>query len=166
MNGRRIGLLLAALTAALLAAFALVVMASNNPAQAAPTIVTVAANDSDGLPTGINIDAGDRVVITATGKTSDGTGGTVDLGGKVDLDNTGGCNPDVSPDGAGPAAGAGSPLPSEKFGALLGRIGTSGDWFLVGSGTSFTASTSGELYLIVNDTLYTDNCDSFKAKST
>ena len=35
---------------------------------------------------------------------------------------------------------------------------------MVGSGTSFTAPTSGQLYLIVNDTTYTDNCGSFKAE--
>src|SRR5215208_3962687 len=139
---------------ALLAAFALVLMASNNPAQANPSIVTVNANDSDGQPTGINVDAGDRVVIEATGL--------------IDNNNTGGCNPDVPPTGIpNTPAGSGppsSPLPSANVGALLWRIGTSGAWSLVGSGTSFTAPTSGQLYLIVNDTIYTDNCGSFKAE--
>ncbi len=45
------------------------------------------------------------------------------------------------------------------FGALVGKIGPDGAPFLVGSGSSFTASAGGELYLAVNDYLiyYSDN---------
>jgi hypothetical protein len=112
--------------------------------------------DVPGYPTGINIHGGNRVVITADG--------LVDL----DCNNTGSFD-DIPPDGQAnnPApAGAGYPLPGANVGALLGRIGTSGDWFLVGSGTSFTAQKSGQLYLIVNDTgNFTDNsCRNFTVK--
>ncbi|MFL6031302.1 MAG: hypothetical protein ACJ73Y_00835, partial [Rubrobacteraceae bacterium] len=81
-----------------------------------------------------------------------------------DLDkNTppGGCTldvpPDVPPDGKPNTANTliNLVLLSANHGALLGSIGqfsnTNGG-FLVGSGKSLTASKSGELYLIVNDT--------------
>jgi hypothetical protein len=124
---------------------------------AAQTRSSVPANlDLPGYSTGINIHEGDRVVIKADGL--------------VDLD----CDPaahgwdNVPPDGvAGTAGHPALVLPSANQGALLGRIGTSGDWFLVGESKKFTASTSGQLYLIVNDTLggFTDNsCSHFTAK--
>jgi hypothetical protein len=175
LNGRRIGLLLAALTGVLLAAFALVLMASNNPAQAAPKIVDVSAKASgDGFDTGIHVDAGDLVVITASGQTGDGTGGTVPLGGTVNLttDQTS-CLYGVGPNGVGkscydPTNDAEFTASNLPAGALLYRIGTSGPWSLVGSGTSFTAQKSGELYLIVNDrdtaAGRADNSGEFKVK--
>ena len=116
--------------------------------------LSVPANlDLPGYDTGINIHEGDRVVIKAHGL--------------VDLDcNTGNFN-NVPPDGIDGARRANAVLPSANFGALLGRIGSSGDWFLVGKSKKFTASTSGQLYLIVNDTLggFADNsCRHFTAK--
>ncbi len=39
------------------------------------------------------------------------------------------------------------------FGALVGKVGTGGDSFLIGASSSFTAPASGMLYLAVNDYL-------------
>jgi hypothetical protein len=152
LNGRRIGLLLATLTAALLAAFALVLMASNNPAQAATVIKTVQAEDSTPLATGLFVDEGDRVVITASGKIDNN-------------DPDPACpNADVGPNGIAGETATGVPpgtLPTTNVGALLGKI-DGGNWFVIGDSKTFTASTSGELFLIVNDSDYSDNCGSFK----
>lgn len=50
-------------------------------------------------------------------------------------------------------------MENAPFGALVGRIGTDGTPFLIGSSYTFTAGTSGDLYLAVNDLLpyYADN---------
>ena len=121
---------------------------------AAQKLSVPADQDLPGQETGIFIHEGDRVVIKAHGL--------------VDLD----CNDpqslnNVPPDGIDGARRDAAVLPSVNFGALLGRIGSSGDWFLVGKREKFTASTSGQLYLIVNDTLggFADNsCSHFSAK--
>lgn len=50
-------------------------------------------------------------------------------------------------------------MENTPFGALVGKIGEDGEPFLIGSELTFTATTSGELYLAVNDLLpfYGDN---------
>jgi hypothetical protein len=149
---------------ALLAAFALVLVATQNAAQAHEEQETVDVAASKGIPgfaTGVFIHDGDRVVIKATG--------TVDLN---KLSNGGaGCDPDydaVAPNGcAPPPAGSSFVNAKAKIGALLGSIGqfsnTNGG-FVVGREETFTASRSGELYLIVNDSDFTDNSGSFSAE--
>ncbi|MEP7286647.1 MAG: DUF6531 domain-containing protein, partial [Chloroflexota bacterium] len=49
--------------------------------------------------------------------------------------------------------------PSFNGMALLARVGTSGSWTLIGSRATFTANTTGNLYLIANDRMnyFTDN---------
>jgi hypothetical protein len=157
---RRIGLLLAALIAALLAALALVMMATQNAAQAHEETKTVDVPASQGLPgtaAGVYIHEGDRVVIEATGV--------------VDLEDPG-LYDNVPPNGiAGSApAGPGFVLPSANVGALLGSIGqfsaTNGG-FVVGSEEVIaSAPKSGELYLIVNDIYFPNNSGHFTAKVT
>ena len=68
----------------------------------------------------------------------------------------------------GPAGELGSPyngnrpMPNRAGGALIGRVGN-GEPFFVGPGqTSFRASTSGRLYLGVNDDYLGDNTGSFR----
>jgi hypothetical protein len=57
---------------------------------------------------------------------------------------------------------ANRPLPNRAGGALIARIGN-GEPFFVGSGLqSFRASTSGPLYLGVNDDFLRDNSGSFR----
>jgi hypothetical protein len=49
------------------------------------------------------------------------------------------------------------------YGALVGKIGEDGEPFLIGSNYTFTATTSGDLYLAVNDLLpyYDDNSGNY-----
>jgi hypothetical protein len=46
---------------------------------------------------------------------------------------------------------------------LVGKIGEDGEPFLIGSNYTFTATTSGDLYLAVNDLLpyYDDNSGNY-----
>jgi glucose dehydrogenase len=50
-------------------------------------------------------------------------------------------------------------MDNAPYGALVGKIGANGTPFLIGSNDTFTAGSSGELYLAVNDLLlyYADN---------
>jgi hypothetical protein len=156
LPSRRIGLLLVALTAALLVAFVLASMVTQKAAQAKEKF-TRTVSSIQGLPgyqTGIFIHEGDRVRITASG--------TVDL-------NTN--HPTlVTPDGIGnSSAGTNFVLSGAHTGALLGSIGafseTNGG-FVIGREKSISsAPESGELYLIVNDCLscFGDNDGNFTA---
>jgi hypothetical protein len=101
------------------------------------------------------------------------TGFYVLPGDAIVLDATGTVNtlPPGSGNGATPA-GNGFPctasclLPSAQFGALIGRIGEQGSWFLVGSHKTLTASGAGMLHLAVNDTIHNDNLGGFNANVT
>lgn len=73
----------------------------------------------------------------------------------------------------GPFAGSGGPEgidgyegycvnPDFKHGALIGKIGENGSWFLIGSYKSFVANSSGKLYITVNDNDPSNNEDSFE----
>lgn len=105
--------------------------------------------DLPGNNTGVAVSVGDALYITASGTWSDGG-------------PSGSCGPDGYPSSPG---GGGHPLPSANQGALCGRIGTSGAWFLVGSSYSGTAGASGSLYLIFNDGagFYGDNSGTLAA---
>lgn len=61
-------------------------------------------------------------------------------------------------DGVSPCA-----LEYKPYGALLGKIGLTGEPFVIGSGLTFTPTTSGRLYVIANDNLpyYADNYGSY-----
>jgi len=50
--------------------------------------------------------------------------------------------------------------------SLLGRVGSNGTAFEVGNGGRFTAPTSGELYLGVNDNFFPDNSGAWTASIT
>lgn len=61
---------------------------------------------------------------------------------------------------------ANRPLPNRAGGALIARVGN-GEPFFVGSGLqSFRASTSGPLYLGINDDFVRDNSGSFRVTVT
>jgi hypothetical protein len=90
--------------------------------------------DVPGLNTGIHFDSGDTISVTATGLWG------YDFRGPI-----------FGPDGDSGVTDPSSLLPSADLMALLGRIGTSGAWALLGASGSFVASTSGFLYLIGND---------------
>jgi hypothetical protein len=67
--------------------------------------------------------------------------------------------------GCGEYVGAPPPcaLDGAPYGALVGRVGPSGNAFLIGGAASFTSPASGMLYLAVNDNLgfYLDNLSGF-----
>lgn len=96
---------------------------------------TQAYTDLPGNNTGIAITAGDSVSITTTGSW-DGFFGAGNFYG---------------PDGVPGFYYGTTVLPSAQGGAIVGQIGTGG-WFLVGASVTFTAASTGILYLICNDT--------------
>ena len=119
-------------------------------------IIAVQGNQARGADTGIDLRAGDQVVITATGNITAGPRAGV-----------------VSPDGG--RLGAGSifgtsarPVPTAGVGALIGYIlqanGQTSQPFYVGSQSTFTTPVDGRLYLMVNDDNYSDNSGSFSAR--
>jgi hypothetical protein len=50
-----------------------------------------------------------------------------------------------------------APLPNVLAGALIGRIGTSGQPFAIGSGVSVPMPAAGQLFLGINDDGFADN---------
>jgi hypothetical protein len=110
---------------------------------------------SRGTDTGLDLRAGDRVSITATGR--------VVAGRRAG---------EVGPEG-GNASGVGAilgtrPLPSAGVGALIGYIRLSDGQvtqpFFVGNQQSFTAQADGRLILLVNDDNYGDNSGQFNVR--
>lgn len=104
------------------------------------------------VDSGININTGDAVELRYSGGTwlASPESGYVDAAGNADF-----------------TAKPGYTLPGKNEGALCGRIGPDGNVFLVGKKINFTADTSGELYLCINDDLngeygagFTDNIGS------
>ncbi len=55
-----------------------------------------------------------------------------------------------------------APLPSVLAGALIGRIGTNGQPFAIGSGVSIRMPADGQLFLGVNDDGFEDNRGEFR----
>lgn len=118
--------------------------------------VTVPANESRGVDTGIELRSGDQIVITATGN--------ITAGQRVGV---------VSPDGARASAGTifgtnRRPVATAGVGALVGYIlqtsGQASQFFLIGSQSTLTVPVDGTLYLLVNDDNYGDNSGSFSAR--
>jgi hypothetical protein len=135
-----------------------------------PTVIALAA-PSQGITnfrlpanaawvnSGFSVQAGQQVTITAYGEAITapinvfGHGSVSDPDGQVwNL----GCG---QYDGAPPPCA----MNDAPYGALVGKIGPSGEPFLIGDSSSFTSSTSGDLYLAVNDNLvfYSDNYGNF-----
>jgi hypothetical protein len=116
------------------------------PLTAAPPItVTVPVPPGAGLvPTSISVEEGDRLLFSAVGQVWVGVG----LG-----------YGDSGPDGKSTdAAGLGYPAPDLPPISLIGRIGSSGGFFLVGSSsTRLVEDAEGPLFLGVNDINLTDN---------
>jgi hypothetical protein len=56
-----------------------------------------------------------------------------------------------------------TPAPQFRAFSLLARVGT--DYKYIGNGASFTATTSGPLYLVINDDVYCNGAHSFMIDS-
>ena len=87
-------------------------------------------------PSGVTVTAGQTVSVTASGTWTSGTAFTAN----------GDPNTIITGDNC--------PLSGAHLMALVGRIGPNGTPFLIGQTKTFTASTSGELYLAPNDNWY------------
>jgi hypothetical protein len=124
----------------------LVSQVSNTPTPKLQYSIQVQANQQ-WTDTGVDIDAGDQVVINA--------GGFIKIAGS---------DPGKNPDGTGPdgsvsaAAWAGAVAPGLLGSSLIGRIASDSP-FEVGSVFSWYASSTGRLYLGVNDnaSMFGDN---------
>lgn len=117
-------------------------------------VITVQATESRGADTGIDLRAGDQVIITASGN--------ITAGRRVGV---------VSPRGATPGATSifgTRPVPTAGVGALIGYIllsaGQATQPFLVGDQMTLTVPSDGRLFLLVNDDNYTDNSGSFSVR--
>jgi hypothetical protein len=111
---------------------------------------------SQGTDTGIDLRAGDRVTISATG--------TIVAGQRA-----GSVSPNGRQGGAGSILGNPRyPFPAAGAGALLGVLrttdGQQSQPFLVGAQSTFTAPADGRLYLLVNDDNYADNSGAFTVR--
>lgn len=92
--------------------------------------------------TGVNIDKGDFLVFVARGVYSDGTGGATTLASWSSADGRG----TFPPPTPGVFVSDNSPI-----GALIGKIGSNGQPFGIGSFREYISPSSGTLYLTVND---------------
>jgi hypothetical protein len=119
-------------------------------------VVDVPGNLPRGADTGIDLRAGDQVIITARGSVTAGRRAGV-----------------VSPEGGRVSTGAvfGAttyPVPTAGVGALIGYIfqsnGQTSQPFFIGSQLTFTTPVDGRLYLMVNDDNYADNSGSFSVR--
>lgn len=111
------------------------------------------------VDSGVSVQAGEQTTIKAFGQAI--TAPINEFGqGTVS-----GPNGQVWNLGCGQYDGAPPPcaMDDAPYGALVGKIGTDGPPFLLGANSTFTAETSGALYLAVNDNLiyYSDNYGNF-----
>ncbi|MGE3275598.1 MAG: LecA/PA-IL family lectin [Vicinamibacterales bacterium] len=115
------------------------------PAGLRERVVNVSAR-AGWTPTGISVRAGQTVYFEASGQVRWGRDRRDGPAGERN-----------SPENPG------RPLPTRSAAALIGRIGDSGDVFLVGDETgAFRMRDSGPLYLGVNDDFLNDNSGTFR----
>lgn len=100
--------------------------------------------------TGITLEVGDQVTVTASGEVFH----------SVELQRKAG--PDGEPGTRFPS----NVLMSADHGALLGMIGGDGEPFFVGDDQQFDAPASGQLFLGINDTGVENNSGEFRAQVT
>ena len=108
----------------------------------AQTYVFIVDVKQEWQATGITINSGESFTITGKGTYAEGSGGA-----------SGNPNAWGTPDGRGTALPCVTGLlaPNFPFAALIGKIGSNGEPFGIGSYLFKTATTSGELYLSIND---------------
>ena len=120
--------------------------AQENPSLLDPARAITVRADQPWTPTGIQLQVGDDVTVTARGVIRTNLNGAraTPAGTLPDCMDVGTVRvPFVAPE-----------LPCWS---LLGRIGPSGNVFEVGTSRRFTANANGELYLGVNDNFFGDN---------
>jgi hypothetical protein len=113
---------------------------------AVPGAITVQANQP-WTNTGISVRKGSRVTFTTTGE--------------IQLSDD--ANDIATASGAKSARyAANAPLKNVLAGALIGRIGPSGQPFAIGDNATITAPAAGVLYLGINDDGFPDNRGNFQ----
>jgi hypothetical protein len=116
-----------------------------------PHVFTVGSLTVPGVDTGLVLEPGQRVKVTATGVFCPGTGFCAD--------------PEGSPLGNSyDQTWGGFTLPGAPAYGLIGRVGE-GPWVHVGTGPT-TLTGAGALVFAVNDDLYPDNTGGFTATVT
>lgn len=117
------------------------------------TVYATTNAKTGGGATGFNVTMGQSVTFAASG--------TWAYNGIVPPFSANGNGYSVEPDQSYHAA------PAYPSGALIGKVGAGGTWFLVGVSTTMTMTATGELYLAMNDQLpYTDNVGSLTVTIT
>lgn len=108
--------------------------------------VDIQANNLNWTATGVYLSVDDTLAITATGliRICCGTSPLI-----------------ITPDGYTPPNVNSYPAPDLNAYSLIGKIGQDGAPFFVGSNYSGVINTEGELYLIVNDDVHSDNTGYF-----
>lgn len=125
-------------------------------------IATSGTNPNLAAPTGSGISVSPKQAWTATGI-------TVRKGETIAFNATGEVQLSTDTNDVATAFGAKSgrkatnaPLPNVLAGALIGRIGTNGQPFAIGSGVSVPMPAAGQLFLGVNDDGFADNQGEFR----
>jgi hypothetical protein len=130
--------------------FCAVLLAAVVPTLAAQSTVYVpAAMDAPGIDSGVDVLAGQQVMITASGVASYGIDSDCGVSlGLAETDPSGlrYLNGGVCPAKIDPSAAS----PSAPIGALLARIGA-GPWLLIGHSNVLTVASAGRVFLLYND---------------
>ena len=123
------------------------------PAMADSSVTVAVAGAAPWTDTGLSVNSGDNISITASG--------TIFIAGS---------DPGKTPAGDPTCTATDSPTdtwvaPGLTCWSMVGRIGNNAA-FEVGTGTGFTAASSGELFLGVNDAFFGDNSGAWTADIT
>jgi hypothetical protein len=117
-------------------------------------------------PTGSGISVSAKQAWTPTGMTVR-KGETLNFNATGEVQLSGDANDIASAYGAKSGRkAANSPLPNVLAGALIGRIGTNGQPFPIGTGVPVTMPAAGQLFLGINDDGFEDNVGEFRVEIT
>ena len=135
-------------------------------ARPANTVATSGSNAALAPATGSGISVSPKQAWTSTGLTvRKGEVLTFNASGEVQLSTD--ANDIATPFGSKTGRkAANAPVPSALAGALIGRIGTNGQPFGIGSGVSVPMPAAGQLFLGINDDGLDDNQGEFRVDIT
>ena len=120
------------------------------------------SNTNLAAPTGNGVSVSPRQAWTATGITVR-KGEMINFNATGEVQLSGDSNDVATPFGSKSGRkAANAPLPNVLAGALIGRIGTNGQPFAIGSGVSVPMPEAGQLFLGVNDDGFDDNRGEFR----
>jgi hypothetical protein len=120
-------------------------------------VATSGENPNLASPTGAGIAVSPKQAWTSTGMTvRKGESLTFNANGEIQLST----NADDVATAFGSKTGRkapNAPMPNVLAGALIGRVGTNGEPFAIGSGVTIAMPESGQLFLGINDDGFADN---------